>query len=425
MSKIIIYTDQKTSRLNYVSTFISQSFQTIELDSICVSDHLDTTRNTIGINYSSLPLNNCLKMPIANCLEDGRDISSFEDFGRELNYSDDSFNFDMFSAIFYLLSRAEEYHSTDLDEHGRFKSSNSILAIKKILGEPVVDYWLLSFLEIINSYYNIDLKAGYKYSFNSTLDIDHFFAYKHKSLTIALGSFIRDLIKLKLKSVTERFRSIDPFDTFNDIFEFHKSIGLELKLFILCSRRSKFDKSLPPENREFIYRVQRYADKYPVGIHPSYKSGRNEEQLGVEIKLLESMISRNVTDSRQHYILLNIPETYRALIKAGIENDYSMGYPETIGFRAGTSLPFNWYDLENEECTSLVVHPFQLMDVSLKNYMGLDPEEAIEEARKIIDNVKKVNGECTIIWHNSSFSELHGWEGWKQVYFDILTAGKP
>lgn len=35
-----------------------------------------------------------------------------------------------------------------------------------------------------------------------------------------------------------------------------------------------------------------------------------------------------------------MPETYKNLIKAGIKEDYSMGFPEQIGYRAGTGFSF-------------------------------------------------------------------------------------
>jgi len=36
-----------------------------------------------------------------------------------------------------------------------------------------------------------------------------------------------------------------------------------------------------------------------------------------------------------------------------IEEDYSMGYPEVCGFRAGICTPFKFYDLLNETETDL------------------------------------------------------------------------
>ena len=423
LNKIIIYTDKITNRLSYLARYLEENISTIEINLALVSG-FKRENSTIVLNYTSGSIKNALKIPIAFCLEDGNEITDFADFERDLQNNNGVLNFDVLSAIFFLLSRAEEYSNDKPDRHGRFMAANSILAKKGLLDEPIIDQWLIGLVKILNKRFGSNLNIDHSYKFNSTLDVDHFFAYKHKGLSIALGSFFRDLSQFKFNHVSARFRTKDPFDTFDEIFNKHNELDLDLRLFVLCSRRSKYDKSLPPENKEFIYRLQKYADKYEIGIHPSYKAARDEEQFVNEIKLLESILSLRLNSSRQHYILLNFPDSYQSLLKAGIDHDYSMGYPDAIGFRAGTSRSFQWYDLLNEQITSLRIHPFQIMDVSLKNYMKLSTQEANKAVKKIIGKIKEVNGDFTLIWHNSSFSELHGWKGWKELYFDILQIAK-
>ena len=109
---------------------------------------------------------------------------------------------------------------------------------------------------------------------------------------------------------------------------------------------------------------------------------------------------------------------------AGIEEDYSMGYPDHIGFRAGTSTPHRFYDLTEDCITSLIVYPFALMDVSLKNYLFLSPEKAAEEIKKVLDSVKAVKGTFMMIWHNESLSSRGEWKGWRSVFERMLVYGK-
>jgi len=97
-----------------------------------------------------------------------------------------------------------------------------------------------------------------------------------------------------------------------------------------------------------------------------------------------------------------------------------MGYAMDIGFRAGTSLPFYWYDLSKEAMTKLKIHPFQVMEVTLKEYLKLNPEAAKEKITSLLNTVKSVNGTFCSLWHNSSFSELEGWNEWEAVYVDLL-----
>ena len=112
------------------------------------------------------------------------------------------------------------------------------------------------------------------------------------------------------------------------------------------------------------------------------------------------------------------------MIGAGIEEDYTMGYPDHLGFRAGTSYPHRFFDLKENRITNLTIHPFVVMDVTLKNYLGLTPQQAVHEIRRIIDVVQKVNGTFIMIWHNESLSEKGEWKGWKRVFEEMLAYWK-
>ena len=93
-----------------------------------------------------------------------------------------------------------------------------------------------------------------------------------------------------------------------------------------------------------------------------------------------------------------------------------MGYANRIGFRAGICTPFYFYDLKKEKATSLRIHPFQVMDVTLKDYMGLTPEESKEAIKKLMLEVKKVGGTFTALWHNETLGEDKRWKGFREVF---------
>jgi hypothetical protein len=64
-----------------------------------------------------------------------------------------------------------------------------------------------------------------------------------------------------------------------------------------------------------------------------------------------------------------------------------MGYGNVLGFRAGTCTPFNWYDLQLEKVTPLVVNSYCLTDHILQ---FLTREAATKTVRQYIDAVKVV-----------------------------------
>lgn len=97
-----------------------------------------------------------------------------------------------------------------------------------------------------------------------------------------------------------------------------------------------------------------------------------------------------------------------------------MGYAEKIGFRAGISEPFLWFDLSENAATNLLLHPFCIMDVTLRVYMQLTPDVAFVRAKKMIDQTTKIGGQAVLLWHNSSLSDWEEWEGWRNVLPHLL-----
>ncbi len=115
-----------------------------------------------------------------------------------------------------------------------------------------------------------------------------------------------------------------------------------------------------------------------------------------------------------------LPVTYRALLRAGIRHDYTMGYAEAIGFRAGISSPYPFFDIERNYETALMIHPFAFMDTTLKGYLKQSPDEAWQSIKQLIDTVAEAKGTLSYIFHNENLSETFGWEGWRLIYEKIL-----
>jgi hypothetical protein len=212
----------------------------------------------------------------------------------------------------------------------------------------------------------------------------------------------------------------DPYDTFDEMGKIHSGRGLMPIVFFLTSGYGKYDKSISPQNKTFRELVARTMKFGHPAIHPSYRSAGKPAVLEREIRTLSSIAGTGIVDSRQHYLKFNLPQSYRQYLEAGIRQEYSMGFASHCGFRAGTSRPFHFYDLENEQETLLKVIPFQLMDRTLKDYMQLSPDAARKRIMKMVDAVRKVKGTLVTIWHNDAFSEQGEWQGWKGVYLDML-----
>jgi hypothetical protein len=343
---------------------------------------------------------------------------------------DSSLPFDIFAAVFYLVSRYEEYLPFVKDIHGRYQASSSVLFKLQILQKPLVNIWCKKLGHRLEQHFNGLKIPERKYSFVPTYDIDAAWAIKNKGFIRTYGSYINNLLdanfeELKLKYNVLKGRIPDPFDTFDLQLDLQKSYQLHPIYFILFADYDVNDKNIPIDSNEFQLLIKRLGDYAEVGIHPSYASFDDKSKLKPEIQHLSKVLNREITRSRQHFLRMNLPVTYHNLIDHDILDDYTMGYASQPGFRAGISDSFFFYDLDHDGPTPLRVHPFTIMDGTLRDYLKLEPEPALELVKNLIKEVKDVQGTFITLWHNESLSDTKRWAGWLDVYKQIIIEAIP
>ncbi len=333
--------------------------------------------------------------------------------------------FDLFATIFFHLSRYEEYLSFQADQHERFTYKESWAYQNDCLHIPIVDQLVLVLKQLIIEKYPHAVFPERAFLFKPTYDIDMAWAYKYKGIVRTLGGLLKDTFQGNSEKLQEKWQVLvhnksDPYYTFDLFSQLDQQYNMAPIYFFLLGDYSKYDKNINIHQKDFRYLVQHIANTHSIGIHPSYRSNTSGKRLKKEIERLKNITKQKISKSRQHFLKLHLPATYRNLLKYNITEDYSMGYAGQIGFRAGTSLPFYWYDLQSETTTKLLIHPFQIMDVTLKDYLHLTPEQAKNTISEMIKTIRSVNGTFCSLWHNSSFSTIGGWEDWKEVYIHLL-----
>jgi hypothetical protein len=431
--KLSIYIEQSSPRLTYI-------FQTIFEEILGISILYIYSKNdfkeitTPKISYSTIPVSDEIWFPVSDFILK-KDITPIDiqvnhwqgfpvffeyDF---LKKEKAALPFDPFSMSFYLLSRYEEYTSEVQDAHSRFPATESLAFKNGFLNRPLIDE--LAFLikkKLLERYPNMAFPTRV-FQFTPTYDIDYAWSYLHKGFKRTLGGIARDFLKNQ-KQLFERFKVIfgqqDPYFTFDYLDGLHQEHQLSPIYFFLVGEHGTYDKNISIEKKQFQQLIQRINNQYKTGLHPSYQSNANKSILKKEQTDFQKVIKKDVQRSRQHFLKLSFPETYQRLINIGIQKEYSMGYAEHLGFRASIARPFQWFDLSKNEVTNLQVYPFQIMDVTLKNYLKLSPEAAKKAILPIIQATQKVNGHLITIWHNNSFCEQEGWEDWRAVYEKLL-----
>lgn len=432
---ITILADIKTPRLLYTTEVIFKQVLGLEVK-VMVNKEKFLAIDFPKINYSSQPIEGILRiLPAELLFEEGikkqrikmklwKKLPCFF-----LQNKEEEIPFDLFAASFYLFSRYEEYLSQSKDEHGRFDFRESLAQKAGFMQRPLVNLWATELLKIIKKRYPNYSYPQKEFKAITTLDIDMAYSYRHKGIWRNLGGFTRELLNLDLKKIEKRYRVLteqeeDPLDNFDYQHQVHQQSGIEVIYFLLMADHGKFDKNIDYDNEAFIDLIQKLSADYTVGLHPGYASNGNIKKLKQELERLEEIVLAPITRSRQHFLKLDIRETYKRLLKHGILEDHSMGYSETTGFRASICSPFHFFDLEKNEKTPLILYPFAAMDVALNRFMKLKPLEAKTKLRQLIQEVYTVKGTFISVFHNESLSDFDNWKGWREVYEFMLNEMK-
>lgn len=424
---LLVYTHKITPRLSYI---FKHYFVRILQIPVAFTTKVDefVAHNGPKITYSKTPLGTEFFIRSNDLLFE----QGINDIDIQISQWDDvpcffaageksSIPFDIFAAGFYLISRYEEYLPHVQDIHERFPAEESLAVKNNFIEQPVIDIWVYKLLEALK-----DKFPNYSYQtrdFNiiSTIDVDAAFAYKNKGIVRTVGGFLKDMLQFRFLKFWNRLLTVfnfkkDEFDTFRELLKIKKEYNVTTLFFFLIGDYTTFDKNISSSNNRFKSLIKSVADYASIGLHPSYFTLKNIEKLKKEKLRLETIINTPITFSRQHYLRLSIPETYQNLIDLDLEQDYSMGYARTVGFRASTCTPFYFYDLDFEIQTPLKIFPFAFMDVTLKDYMNLSPEQGLQKILELKEAVKKVDGTFISLFHNETLSENDVWKGWNTIY---------
>ncbi|MFY0713878.1 polysaccharide deacetylase family protein [Seonamhaeicola sp. NFXS20] len=426
---LLVYTHKITPRVKYVFKHICTRILGIEVSFTTAIEKL-IAHDSLKMSYTKQQLGNEFFVRSHDIMfEQGlSDVEvNVQDWGSTKCFffigEKGAIPFDIFAASFYLLSRYEEYLPHVKDEFGRFTATESLGYKYGFLHQPVVDIWAYKFKEALQNQFP-DFKFPTRtYSVRPIIDVPSAYNYKLKGIIRTIGGTVKDLFKFRLRSLYLRYAVLlgfkhDPYDTFKYIINRQKLCKNKFLFFFLIGDYSTYDKGINASKKSFISLIKHVADYCNVGLKVSYFAIDDVTILKKEKNRMEDILNTPLQASRQSFSRLNLPESYRNLIDLEIKEDYTMGYVNYIGFRAGSCTPFLFYDLDYEVQTPLMIYPYHLLDYALLNNKSLlDKKKVLKE---IINEVKQVNGEFVPVFHNYTFTDIDQWKGYKELFNLIL-----
>ncbi len=334
-------------------------------------------------------------------------------------------NLDIFGSAFFMLSRYEELVISDIDNHERFFSYNSLASKEKFLDRPIVNEYLEILWTVMSSKWPKLNRRERDYRTLISCDVDHPF-------DLAATSLKKTLIRVFARVFRDKNPKLAFYDLLNYIFKkfdsdrfdlYHQNINWIMNINKLSGNKVCFNfipiqtdqKKEDPnsiKNKKILDLISLIVDSgHEIGMHPGYMTFKFPENFKKSSNAFKKALQlKNIEmphlGGRQHYLRYAIDETPMLWEENGFSYDSSLGYADCSGFRCGICYEYSMYDIKRRRPLKLKQRPLIVMDCTIvdKLYEGLGFTQKGKDRINYLKNIcKKFNGDFTLLWHNSYF----------------------
>ena len=319
---------------------------------------------------------------------------------------------DLIASSYFLLSRYEEIiHPECRDQYGRFCGSDAVIFQQGYALRPIIDEYSAFLSELL-------VRIGHKQNVDKidkiylTHDVDHPFMFYRCDMVIK--QWIKNLLHIRtpVHKCFEKYvcSERDPYNTFDRIFDYDNKLKekygdhVENICFIIAAKGHLSNEYVDLNIAKFRKLIRKIVDNNcKVGIHLSFEAGEYSKLIHREISRLPDEVDKTHLISRNHFLRWIYPEDVDVMEYEGIQEDYTLGYADQVGFRVGTCRPYKFINPYSGRVSKVTEIPLEIMDGTLDGYMHLSKEKAVLVCKQIIDQVYKYHGALNVLWHNTSF----------------------
>jgi hypothetical protein len=347
---------------------------------------------------------------------------------------------DTFAWVGWLVSREEEYNPPALDEFGNFPREGSLLFTAGLTEQPVADRLVSVLREAVEVaarsagiavHRTSPWPVGKRFAVCLTHDIDNAVRQsavgavrKVAAAGVALAKGQRRTSGRRANDAMGLLRgnSASPYWLMDPMAKSEAAHGYRSTFFVLphtqrtvsegAQRVRRYDVR-HPDVQQLLSRLN--AGGWELGLHTSFDAHEDREGVSRDWNLLRAEVPTGVeiAGARSHYLRLQMPETLRQEEEAGIPYDATMGWWTGWGFRSGSAMPYQPFDLTSGRAMSLWELELHLMDVSvpIDDYVSL--------LGVLLDRVRDVGGCASVLLHPSPCADLTARQ-YLQLYDRVL-----
>ncbi len=245
-----------------------------------------------------------------------------------------------------------------------------------------------------------------------------------------LGETLKWLLIHNLRLLKGLIGKEDSLCKFEDWMRIEEKVGARSTFFFApdsvqrkhpsdCQYR--YDQKIPYEGKfRLLSDLMLEMDQggWEVGLHPSWHSHADLDEMKRQKAQLESVLDHDIKSVRQHFLKYDPWMTPQIHEQAGFLYDSTLGFNDNIGFRRGTSFPFQGYDMQSKSELKLLEIPLAMQDGALllgEKGLRLDPKTALTYLRELMKTVKAVGGVLNLSWHPHTRHYPGFWELYEQT----------
>lgn len=239
--------------------------------------------------------------------------------------------------------------------------------------------------------------GGEPFALCLTHDVDRVAKQAYHYIYYGIGGLSR--LRRQLASYRQRLRIGDPYWNFESLMAVESEFGVRSTFLFLNEPGKGFSPKFwgrysvsAPEVKRVIRELDVHG--WEVGLHGSFFSFQEPLLLGREKQILEEVLGGPVRSTRQHYLNLDRPLTWRIQEDLGLKVDSTLGYSDRPWDASNGVLPFY------PEGSAILELPITVMDT-----VDLKTPAIRNDVEQTIESMATAGGLVVLDWHQSAFNE--------------------